>query len=104
MPAKQDDAFEPTIEVETRLNMFSALCDLGASVYTIPKFVYDSLNLGHYANFEIILNMSNSTFTHTVGIKHGVIVQINDCPVMIDLVIVDTPEDSSAPVISVDLF
>ena len=37
LPAKQEDAFEPTIEVEIRLNKFSVLCDLGASVSTIPK-------------------------------------------------------------------
>uniref|UniRef100_A0A8R7VAG5 Aspartic peptidase DDI1-type domain-containing protein n=1 Tax=Triticum urartu TaxID=4572 RepID=A0A8R7VAG5_TRIUA len=99
LPAKQEDAFEPTIEVEIRLNKFSVLCDLGASVSTIPKYVYDSLNLGPYATSEIILNMANSTFTQVAGIKHGVIVQINDCPVMIDLVIVDMPEDPIAPII-----
>ena len=43
--------------------------------------------------------MTNSTFTRAIGIKHGVIVQINDCPVMIDLVIVDMPEDPVAPII-----
>ena len=43
--------------------------------------------------------MDNSTFTQAVGIKHGVIVQINDCPVMIDLVTVDIPEDLIALII-----
>ena len=75
------------------------MCDLGASVSTIPKCVYDSLNLGPYANTEIIFNMANSTFTRAVGIKHGVIVQISDYPVMIDLVIVDMPGDPIAPII-----
>ena len=46
------------------------------------------------------LNMANSTFTQAVGIKHGVVSQINDCPVMIDLVIVDMHEDPIAPIIS----
>uniref|UniRef100_M8BI00 Uncharacterized protein n=1 Tax=Aegilops tauschii TaxID=37682 RepID=M8BI00_AEGTA len=78
LPTKQEDAFEPTIEIEIGLNKFSALCDLGASVSTIPKSVYDSINLGPYANIEIILNMPNSTFTQVVGIQHGVIAQIND--------------------------
>ena len=43
--------------------------------------------------------MTNSTFTQAIGLKHGVIVQINDCPIMIDLVIVDMPEDPIAPII-----
>jgi hypothetical protein len=99
LPAKQEDTFEPTIEIEIGLNKFNALCDLGASVSTIPKSVYESLNLGPYANTEIIFNMANSTFTQVVGIKHGVIIQINDCPVMIDLIIVDMPKDPIAPII-----
>uniref|UniRef100_A0A8R7JZA6 Aspartic peptidase DDI1-type domain-containing protein n=1 Tax=Triticum urartu TaxID=4572 RepID=A0A8R7JZA6_TRIUA len=99
LPTKQEDAFEPTIEIEIGLNKFGALCDLGASVSTIPKSVYDTLNLGPCANTKIILNMANSTFTQAVGIKHGVMVKINDCAVMIDLVIVDMPEDPIAPII-----
>ena len=46
LPAKQEDALEPTIEIEIGLNKFSALCDLGASISTIPKSIYDSINLG----------------------------------------------------------
>ena len=99
LPAKQEDVFEPTIEIEIELNKFDALCDLDASVSTIPKSIYDSLNLGPYNTTEIRLNMANSTFTQAVGIKHGVIIQINDCPIMIDLVIVDMPEDPVAPII-----
>ena len=68
-------------------------------VSTIPKSIYDSLNLGPFVNNEIILNMANSSFTQAVGIKHGVVIQINDCPVMIDLVTVDMPEDPIAPII-----
>ena len=60
LQAKQEDAFQHTVEIEMGLNKFSALCDLGASVSTIPKSVYDSLNLVPYANTEIILNMANS--------------------------------------------
>jgi hypothetical protein len=99
LPAKQEDASEPTIEIEIGLNKFNALCHLGASVSTIPKSIYDSLNLGPYATTEIRLNMANSTFSQAVGIKHGVIVQINDCHVMIDLGIVDMPEYPITPII-----
>uniref|UniRef100_R7W1Y5 CCR4-NOT transcription complex subunit 1 n=1 Tax=Aegilops tauschii TaxID=37682 RepID=R7W1Y5_AEGTA len=61
------------------------------------KDCYDNLNLGHFVNSEIKLNMTSSTFTQTVEIKDGVVVQINDRHVMIDLVIVDMPEDPIAP-------
>lgn len=48
---------------------------------------------------EIKLNMGDSTYTQTVGIKHGVIIQLYGCPATIDLVIVDMPEDHIAPII-----
>ena len=66
LSAKQEDSLEPTIEIGISLNKFSALCDLGASVSTIPKSVYDSLNLGPYATTKIRLNMANCTFTQAV--------------------------------------
>uniref|UniRef100_A0A8R7P0D4 Aspartic peptidase DDI1-type domain-containing protein n=1 Tax=Triticum urartu TaxID=4572 RepID=A0A8R7P0D4_TRIUA len=100
LPAKQGDAFEATLETKIGLNKFSALCDIGASASAIPKSLYDSLNLGPYETTEIILNMANSTFTRVaIDIKHGVIVQINGCTAMIDLVTVDMPEDPIAPII-----
>ena len=99
LPAKQEDTFEPTIEIESGLNKFNVLCDLAACICTIPKSIYDSLDLGPYVVTKIRLNMANSTFTQIVGIKHGVIIQINDCLVMIDLVTVDMPKDLTASII-----
>ena len=43
--------------------------------------------------------MENFTFTQEIGIKHGVVIQINGCLVMIDLVIVDMHGDLIAPII-----
>ena len=36
LPAKLDDIFEPTIKIHIGMNEIAALCDLGASVSTIP--------------------------------------------------------------------
>ena len=58
-----------------------------------------STNLFMIVSILVLMLVRFSTFTQAVGIKHGVIVQINDCPVMIDLVIVDMPEDPIAPII-----
>lgn len=46
--AKQEDIFEPTIKKNIGMNEITALCDLGASVSTIPKSLYDRLNLSPY--------------------------------------------------------
>ena len=45
------------------------------------------------------MNIANYTFTQAVGIKHGVVIQINHFHVMIVLVIVDMPEDLITPII-----
>jgi hypothetical protein len=99
LPAKQDNIFEPTIEIEIGMKKFNALCDLGASVSTIPKSLYDKVNLGAFVVSKIEYNMPNSTYTQAVGIKHSIVVQINGCPALIDLVIVEMPEDPVSPII-----
>jgi hypothetical protein len=48
---------------------------------------------------ELKLHLTDSTFKEAAGIKDNIIVQIKDCPALIDLVIVDMPEDSIAPFI-----
>ena len=41
LPAKLDDIFEPTIKIKIGTNEIAALCDLGASVSTIPKNLFE---------------------------------------------------------------
>ena len=55
LPAKQEDIFEPTSDLGSVL-----LCDLGVCFSTIPKSVYDNLNLGSFVTSEIKLNMASS--------------------------------------------
>jgi hypothetical protein len=40
LPAKFDDIFEPIIKIKIGTNEIVALCDLGVSVFTIPKFFF----------------------------------------------------------------
>jgi hypothetical protein len=40
LPAKLDDIFEPIIKIKIGTNEIVALCDLGVSVFTIPKFFF----------------------------------------------------------------
>ena len=45
IPIKLDDEWEPTIKVKIKNYECFALCDLGASVSTIPKSLCDVLGL-----------------------------------------------------------
>ena len=99
LPAKLDDIFEPTIKIHIGVNEIAALCDLGASVSTISKSLFDKLNLGPFEITELKLHLDDSTYTQAVGIKENIVVNIKGCPALIDLVIVDMPEDPIAPII-----
>ena len=80
-------------------NEVAALCDLGASVSTIPETLFDKLGMVLFRTTEIRLHLVDSTYRQAVGIKDNIVVEIKGCPTLIDLVIVDMPEDPTAPII-----
>ena len=45
------------------------------------------------------MHLVDSTYKQAAGIKENIVVQIKDSPALIDLVIVDMPEDAIAPII-----
>ena len=99
LPVKLDDIFEPTIKIKIGTNEIAALCDLGASVSTIPKSLFNKLNLGSFEITELKLHLADSTYKQAVGIKENTLVYIKGYPALIDFVIVDMPEDATAPII-----
>src|SRR5215216_4359030 len=99
LPAKLDDIFEPTIKIKLGVNEISTLCDLGASVSTISKSLFDKLNLEPFVTNKVRLHLADSTYKQAVGIKENIVVEIKGSPALIDLVIVDMPKDPIAPII-----
>ena len=81
------------------VNEISGLCDLGASVSTISKSLFDKLNLGAFVTTKLRLHLADSTYKKAVGIKENIVVEIKGSPALIDLIIVDMPEDPIAPII-----
>ena len=96
---KRDDIFEPTIKIKIGTNEIAALCDLATSVSTIPKSLFNKLNLNSFEVTELKLHLADSTYKQAVGIKENTLVYIKACPALIDFVIVDMPEDATAPII-----
>jgi hypothetical protein len=87
------------LESNTGINEIDALFDIGASVSTISKSLFDRLNLGSFNVTELKLHLADSTYKQVVGIKENIAVIIKECPTLIDLVVVDIPEDVNAPII-----
>jgi hypothetical protein len=90
LPAKLDDIFEPTIKIKLGINKIAAFCDLGASVSTISKTLFDRLNLGYFMVTELKLHLADSTYKQAVGIKENIVVKVKYCL---------APEDPLAPII-----
>ena len=64
-----------------------------------PKTLFDKLNLGAFQTTKLRLHLADSTYKQVVGIKEHIVVEIKGCPAIIDLVIMDMPEDPIAPII-----
>ena len=87
------------IKIKIGTDEIAALWDLGVSVSTIPKSLFNKLNLGSFEITELKLYLEDSTSKQAVGIKENTLVYVKGCPALIDFVIVDMPEDATAPII-----
>jgi len=61
IPRKLHDEWEPTIKVKINNYECFALCDLGASVSTIPKSLCDVLGLTNLEECSLNLHLADST-------------------------------------------
>ena len=61
IPRKIYDESEPTIKMKIKDHEFYALCDLGASVSTIPKTLCDLLDFRNFDDCSLNLHLVDST-------------------------------------------
>ena len=61
IPRKLYDEWEPTIKIKIKDHECYALCDLGASVSTIPKTLYDMLGFREFDDCSLNLHLADST-------------------------------------------
>ena len=67
IPRKLQDEWESTIKVKIKNYECNALCDLGASVSTIPKSLCDVLGLTDMDPCSHNLHLADSTIKKTLG-------------------------------------
>ena len=61
IPRKLYDEWEPTIKIKIKDHECYALCDLGASVSTIPKTLCDVLRFHDFDDCSLNLHLADST-------------------------------------------
>jgi hypothetical protein len=89
IPRKLYDEWEATIKVRIKNYECNALCDLGASVSTIPKSLCDVLGLTDMDECSLNLHLSDSTIKEPLGRINVVLILANRNYVPIDFIVLD---------------
>src|SRR3989337_931845 len=99
IPRKLHDEWEPTIKVKIKDYECNALCDLGASVSTIPKSLCDVLGLTDMDECSLNLHLANSTIKKPLCRINDVLIIVNRNYMPIDFIILDIDCNPSCPII-----
>ena len=99
IPRKLYDEWEPTIKIKIKDHECYALCDLGASVSTIPKSLCDVLGLTNLEEYSLNLHLADSTIQKPMGRINDVLILANRNYVPIDFIFLDIDCTLSCPII-----
>ena len=99
IPRKLNDEWEPTIKINIKDHECYALCDLGASVSTIPKTLCDILGFHDLDDCSLNLHLADSTIKEPMGRTNDVLIIANRNYVPIDFIVLDIDCNPSCPII-----
>ena len=99
IPRKLHDEWEPTIKIKIKNYEFHALCDLGASVSTIPKALCDLLDFRDFDDCSLNLHLADSTIKKPMGRINDVLIVANRNYVPVDFIVLDIDCNPSCPII-----
>ena len=99
IPRKLHDEWEPTIKAKIKNYECVALCDLCASVSTIPKSLCDVHGLTDIEECSLNLHLADSTIKKTMGRINDVLILANRNYVTIDFTVLDIDCNPSCPII-----
>src|SRR4051812_1835285 len=99
IPGKLYDEWEPTIKIKIKDHDFYALCDLGASVSTIPKTLCDLLDFRDFDDCSLNLHLVDSTIKKPMGRINDVLIIANSNYVPVDFIVLDIDCNPTCPII-----
>ena len=89
IPRKLYDEWEPTIKIKIKDLECFALCDLGASVSTIPKTLCDLLGFHELDDCSLNLQLPDSTIKKPMGRINDVLIVANRNYVPLDFIVLN---------------
>ena len=99
IPRKLNDEWEPTIKIRIKDPECFALCDLGASVSTIPKTLCEILGFHDLDDCSLNLHLADSTTKKPMGRINDVLIFANRNLVLVDFIVLDIDCNLSCPII-----
>src|SRR4051812_13341816 len=100
IPEKLGDPGIPTIPCLIRNNYVrTALCDIGAGVSVMPFCLYKRIFLEKLIPTDISLQMDDKSTAIPIGICEDIPVEVANCLILTDFVVLDMPEDGSMYII-----
>src|SRR3954469_25670112 len=99
IPRKLEYGWDPMIKI--KLNNFScfALCDVGASIFVMPKRMYDMPELKPYDPCSFDVCLFDSSIKKPLGRMDDVLIVVNGNYVPVDFLVMDIECDPSCPII-----
>lgn len=88
-----------TIKIKLKEYECNVLCDIGASVSTIPKFIYDVFGLTDIQDCSLNLHLAGSTIKKPLGRINDVLILANLNCVPIDFTMLNTECNPSCLII-----
>src|SRR6187399_1059616 len=99
IPRKLYDEWEPTIKIKIKDHECYALCDLGASVSTIPKTLCDLVGFHELDDCSLNLHLADSTIKKPMGRINDVITAANRNYMPVDFIVLEIDCNPSCHII-----
>ena len=69
------------------------MLDLNASIYVMPKSVYQSLHIEELKPTGVVIQLANWSITHPEGVLEDVLVRVNDLIFLTDFYVLDMEDE-----------
>ena len=99
IPRKLYDEWEPTIKIKIKDYECHALCDLGASIFMIPKTLCDVLGFHEFDDCSLNLHLADSTTKKPKGRINDVLTIANRNYVPVYFIVLDIDCNPTCPII-----
>ena len=98
IPIKQEDGWEPIINMKVNDFDFKALCDLDSSVSIMPRRIYDMLDLPPLEDCYLNVPLDDNAKKKLMGSLNDVLIMVNNAYVPVDFYVLDVEYNASCPI------